>query len=129
MRWCCFSRRSGWPRTGEARRRPQSTRNTKCPRSSSPSDQTPYGPTVEALDTTTAAVNSALQRAHAQLEGTHEDGVCADDLTDRQSVATADTRPVVRKAKDTRMKVRKAPKRSAKTTKATKTKKTGRKKR
>ena len=39
--------------------------------------------TAEALDTTTAAVNSALQRAHAQLEGTQEDGVSADDLTDR----------------------------------------------
>lgn len=37
-----------------------------------------------------------------------------DKLTDRQSVATADTRPVVRRAKDTRLKVRKAPKKSGK---------------
>ncbi|MFA5943611.1 MAG: hypothetical protein WC876_04000 [Candidatus Thermoplasmatota archaeon] len=43
-----------------------------------------------------------------------------DKLTDRQSVAHADTRPVVRKAKDTKVKVRKAPK---------KAKKAGRKKR
>ncbi|MEA3137142.1 MAG: hypothetical protein QOC71_1423 [Thermoplasmata archaeon] len=41
-----------------------------------------------------------------------------DDVTDHQSVRGADTRPVVRKAKDTRIKVRKAPK-----------KKSGRKKR
>ena len=42
--------------------------------------------TAEALDTTAAAVNSALQRAHAQLEGTQEEGVSADDLTDRHKV-------------------------------------------
>jgi hypothetical protein len=35
-----------------------------------------------------------------------------DQVTDRQSVATADTRPVVRKAKDTTLKVRKAPKKA-----------------
>ena len=37
-----------------------------------------------------------------------------DDLTDHQSVKGADTLPVVRKAKDTKVKVRKAPKRSSK---------------
>ncbi|HUR26360.1 MAG TPA: hypothetical protein VM327_10150 [Candidatus Thermoplasmatota archaeon] len=37
-----------------------------------------------------------------------------DDLTDRQSVRDADTRPVVRKAKDTKVKVRKATKKSSK---------------
>jgi hypothetical protein len=37
-----------------------------------------------------------------------------DKLTDRQSVATADTRPVVRKAKDTTLKIRKAPKKAGK---------------
>jgi hypothetical protein len=36
----------------------------------------------------------------------------SDDLTDRQSVATADTRPRVRKAKDTTVKVRKARRRA-----------------
>lgn len=35
----------------------------------------------------------------------------SDDLTDRESVATADTKPRVRKAKDTRVKVRKATRR------------------
>lgn len=44
-----------------------------------------------------------------------------DDVTDHQSVRGADTRPVVRKAKDTKVKVRKAPKKAGK--------KAGRKKR
>jgi len=47
-----------------------------------------------------------------RIEG---DAYDADDsLTDRASVAAADTKPVVRKAKDTRVKVRKAPKKAAK---------------
>lgn len=37
-----------------------------------------------------------------------------DDVTDRESVRGADTRPVVRKAKDTKVKVRKAAKKSSK---------------
>jgi hypothetical protein len=44
-----------------------------------------------------------------------------DEVTDHQSVRGADTRPVVRKAKDTKVKVRKAPKKASK--------KAGRKKR
>jgi hypothetical protein len=47
-----------------------------------------------------------------------------DKVTDRQSVGAADTRPVVRKAKDTTLKVRKAPKKASakKAGKATKKK-------
>jgi hypothetical protein len=47
-----------------------------------------------------------------RIEGTAWDP--DDDLTDRQSVATADTRPRVRKAKDTKVKVRKVAKRGGK---------------
>ncbi|MHB1260489.1 MAG: hypothetical protein ACYC2H_02110 [Thermoplasmatota archaeon] len=51
-----------------------------------------------------------------------------DQVTDHQSVKGADTRPVVRKAKDTRIKVRKAPKKASKSSRKS-SKKSGRKKR
>lgn len=43
-----------------------------------------------------------------------------DKRTDRKSVASADTRPVVRKADDTHLKVRKAPKKAGKSAKSKK---------
>jgi hypothetical protein len=46
-----------------------------------------------------------------RIEG--EDWDADDKVTDRQSVGAADTRPVVRKAKDTTLKVRKAAKKAA----------------